>query len=395
MVVTEGVLIKRPATLSASFVRTVTRPGRYGDGRGGHGLSLLVKPTATGRLSKTWSQRLRINAKPVMIGLGSYPIVTLSEARAKALTNRRAVEQGRDPRGAGVPTFAQAAERVIAIHAKNWRDGGRSVEVWRSSLERFAYPHIGAKSVAEITTGDVMVVVAPIWTDKAETAKRLRQRISLIMRWAVAQNYRHDDPAGAAIGAALPRQSGRVAHHRTLPHGDVAAAVATVHASDATPTTKLALEHLVLTATRSGEVRGARWDEIDLDAAVWTVPAQRTKTNKAHRVPLSRRALDVLTDAHAYADASGLVFPSATGRQLSDSTMSKLLRELDIAAVPHGFRSSFRSWCAETGTPREVAEAALGHIVKGVEGAYQRSDLLDARRDLMNQWAAHLQPCAP
>ena len=145
------------------------------------------------------------------------------------------------------------------------------------------------------------------------------------------------------------------------------------------------------TATRSGEVRGARWDEIDLDAAVWTVPAQRTKTNKAHRVPLSRRGLDVLADARAYADASGLVFPSATGRQLSDSTMSKLLRELDIAAVPHGFRSSFRSWCADTGAPREVAKAALGHIVKGVEGAYQRSDLLETRRDVMNQWAAYLQ----
>ena len=147
---------------------------------------------------------------------------------------------------------------MIAIHGENWRDGGRSVEVWRSSLERFAYPHIGAKSVAELTTGDVMSVVAPIWSDKAETAKRLRQRISLIMRWAIAQNYRHDDPAGAAIGAALPRQPGRVAHHRTLPHSTVAAAVATVRASDATPTTKLAFEYLALTASRSGEVRGAQ-----------------------------------------------------------------------------------------------------------------------------------------
>ena len=381
----------RPRTLSASFVKTVKQPGRYGDGRGGYGLSLLVKPTANGRTSKTWAQRLRIGHKPVMIGLGSYPVVTLSEARTKALENRRAVEAGRDPRGAGTPTFAEAAEAVIAIHAKNWRDSGRSAEVWRSSLQRFAYPRIGATSVAEVTSADVTSVLLPIWVDKPETARRLRQRISLIMRWAIAGNHRSDDPAGAAIGAALPKQAGRVEHLRAVPHGDVADAIAAVAASDAWAATKLAFEFLILTACRSGEARGARWNEIDTTTATWTIPAERTKTATPHRVPLSRRATEVLTEAAQLADRSGLVFPSPTGRQLSDSTISKLCRQVGVDGTPHGMRTAFRSWAAERGAAREVAEAALGHVVRGVEGAYQRSDLLDARRQLMEQWATYIQ----
>ena len=159
--------------------------------------------------------------------------------------------------------------------------------------------------------------------------------------------------------------------------------------------TKLAFEYLVVTATRSGEVRGARWDEIDLESATWTVPGDRTKTGKPHRVPLSDRALDVLADATAIVDESGLLFPSPSGRTLSDATMSKLLKEHDIGAVPHGFRSSFRSWCADTGVAREVAEAALGHVVAGVEGAYQRSDLLQTRREVMDRWANYLTPERP
>ena len=343
--------MKRPAQLSARFVDSVTCPGRYSDGRGGFGLSLLVKPAANGRLSKTWSQRIRINGRVTNLGLGSYPIVSLAKARRKALENRRAVEEGRNPRAGEVPTFADAAEKVIAIHAASWKTGGRSAEIWRSSLATYAYPMIGGQPVDEITTADVMSIVTPIWTERAETAKRVRQRISVIMRWAIAQGYRIDDPASGAITAALPRQDTRQNRHRSLPHGEVSATVAAVRASQAWPVTKLALEFLVLTACRSGELRGAIWSEVDIESATWTVPGARTKTSDEHRVALSGRALEILEAARSLADRSGLIFPSVTGQQLSNNTMRKLLMDLDIPAVPHGFRSSFRSWCADTGVP--------------------------------------------
>ena len=386
--------MKRPAQLSARFVDSVTCSGRYSDGRGGFGLSLLVKPAANGRLSKTWSQRIRINGRVTNLGLGSYPIVSLAKARRKALENRRAVEEGRNPRAGEVPTFADAAEKVIAIHAASWKTGGRSAEIWRSSLATYAYPMIGDQPVDEITTADIMSIVTPIWTERAETAKRVRQRISVIMRWAIAQGHRIDDPASGAITAALPRQDTRQNRHRSLPHGEVSATVAAVRASQAWPVTKLAFEFLVLTACRSGELRGAISSEVDIESATWTVPGARTKTSDEHRVALSGRALEILEAARSLADRSGLIFPSTTGRQLSNNTMRKLLMDLDIPAVPHGFRSSFRSWCADTGVPREVAEAALGHVVAGVEGAYQRSDLLDRRRPVMDQWADYIETAA-
>ena len=381
----------RPKTLSAAFAKTIREPGRYGDGRGGHGLSLLVKSTTTGRLSKTWSQRLKINGQPVMIGLGAYPVVTLAEARAKALANRRDLAQGRDPRGNKTVTFEQAAERVIALHAPNWRDPRRAHN-WRSSLERFVYPRLGAKPVAEIDAADILAVIGPIWADKRETARKTLGRIRTVLRWAVAEGLRGDEPSDA-VRAALPKNGNIVQHHRALPHAEVAAALATVRASGAWPATKLAFEFLTLTATRSGEVRNATWLEVDTGAAVWTIPAERTKTGKPFRVPLSAGALAVLEQALALADTSGLIFPAPNGRPLSDSTVSKLLKENGVAAVPHGMRSSFRDWCSEVaGVPRELAEAALSHVVKGVEGAYARSDLLERRREVMDAWAAYVNP---
>ena len=208
-----------------------------------------------------------------------------------------------------------------------------------------------------------MSILLPIWTTKAETAKRVRQRIGAVMRWAVAQGYRQDNPAGDAIGTALPKNGVVRKHQRALPHSEVAAAIARIRGTDAYRATVLAFEFLVLTAARSGEVREARWDEIDLDAATWTIPADRTKMKREHRVPLSSRALAVLSETLQLQDRTGLVFPSVTGRSLSDATLSKLVRENGIKAVPHGFRSSFRSWAAElSDAPREVAELALGHV---------------------------------
>ena len=220
----------------------------------------------------------------------------------------------------------------------------------------------------------------------------VRQRIGAIMRWAVAQGYREDNPAGEAIGAALPRHSGVKTHHRALPHAQVAGAIEAVRQSGASVSAKLCFEFLVLTACRSGEVRLARWDEFDLEAAIWTVPASRTKAGREHRVPLSTRALEVLAGARGLADGSGLVFPSSTGRALSNATLSKLLRDLNVDGVPHGFRSSFRDWAAEcSNAPREVCELALAHVNSDrVEAAYRRSDLFERRRKLMGEWAAYL-----
>ena len=379
--------------MSAAFVRNVSRPGRYGDGRGGYGLSLLVRETANGRVSKTWSQRVRINGKVTNIGLGKFPVVTLAEARQAAFENRRTIAKGKDPRGGSTPTFAEAAEKVIEVYAQGWKDSGRTASKWRSQFQRYVYPHLGDKPVDKITSADVLAALVPIWHTKSEIARKSRQRISAVMRWAIAEGHRSDNPAGEAIAGALPKQNGRVNHYRSLPHDQVHGAISVVHNTDAWPSTKLAFEFLVLTATRSGEVRDATWAEIDWEEATWEIPPERTKTSRLHRVPLCGRALEILDEALDFSDATGLIFPSVNGKALSSGTIGKLLKDSGISAVAHGFRSSFRMWAAEcTNIPREVAELALGHINKDrVEAAYQRSDLFEKRRELMDQWAEYLE----
>jgi integrase len=378
--------------LSAAFIKTVKDAGAYGDGRGGHGLTLLVKMGA-GRVLKSWYQRIRIDGQPVNMGLGAYPVVTLSDARAKALANARLVAREQDPRqgATSVPTLREAADKVIALHAANWKDGGKSAAQWQASLDAYTMPRLGSRPVDRITTADVMAVLMPIWNEKRETARRVRQRLSAVMKWAVAQGYRDDNPAGDAIGAALPKNVGKREHQRALAHGDVARALQAIRETNAWVSTKLALEFAALTACRSGEVRGARWREVDPESATWTVPKERMKAGTEHRVPLSDRALAVLAEARGLSDGAGLVFPSATDRQLTDNTLSKLLRENCIDAVPHGFRSSFRDWCGDSGVAREVAEACLAHVVKNqVEAAYARSDLLERRREVMQKWADYV-----
>ena len=376
--------------LSATLVKNAGKPGRYGDGRGGHGLTLVVKPSAGGGVRKHWVQRIRVGGQETNIGLGSWPVIGLAEARERALANARLVAAGGDPRHTDeVPTFAEVAERVIEQHRANWRHAGRSEKQWRSSLDVYAHS-LTAKPVNAITTADVLAVLSPIWGTIPETARRLRGRISAVMRLAIAEGHRQDNPAGDAIPSALPQHNTRPNHHPALHHSQVSAALAAVHASKATPSVKFALEFLTLTACRSGEVRGCCWDEINLKTETWTVPASRTKTGEQHRVALSTRAVEVLRAAQALSDGTGLVFPSSSGRVLSDSTMSKLMRELALGGTPHGMRSAFRSWCSDTGQPRDLAEQALAHAVRGVEAAYARSDMLERRRPLMEQWAEYL-----
>ena len=387
-------MIHRPYRLSARFVASVKEPGRYGDGRGSGGLSLLVKRTARGQLAKSWAQRIQVDGRPRNLGLGVWPHVSLAEARQKCALNLVARSRGElvTGRQRTVPTFEEAAKTVMAIHATGWKRGSSSEEDWRLTLRNYALPKLGPRPVSRISTADVMAVLLPIWNEKRVTARKVRQRIGAVMRWAVAQGYREDNPAGDAIGAALPKKGVRPQHLAALPYGKVAGAIAAVRGSGANLAVVLAFEFLVLTACRSGEVRGARWDEMDLEEREWRIPAKRMKTGRDHRVPLSPRALAVLREAKALGIRSGLVFPSATGRRHSRAALSKMVQQLGIGAVPHGFRSSFRDWAAEcTDAPREVCELALAHVnTNSIEAAYRRSDLFERRRALMERWAAFL-----
>ena len=375
--------------LSDAFVRTAAEPGRYCDG---HGLYLDVQPSG----SRSWVQRITIGGRRRELGLGGYPMVPLKDARAQAFTNRQLARAGGDPlaekrRNANVPTFAAGAEQVWNQLKPGWRNE-KYANDWIAGLKRIVFPRLGEKPVTEVTSPDVIDVLRPIWHSSPTTARRLRQRINAVMEWAVAMEYRADNPCHR-IGPVLGRQQENVQHMAALPHREVAAALAATRTSSARPVVRLAFEFLVLTAARSGEVRGARWSEIDLPERLWTIPAPRMKTNREHRVPLCRWAVATLDRAQALGDGSSLVFPTARGKPLKDMALSGLLKDLGIAAVPHGFRSSFRDWASEeTDHPREVVEAALAHMVRNkVEAAYARSDLFVRRRRLMDDWAAYLQ----
>ena len=387
--------MERRKTLSAAFVDKIRQPGRYGDGRGSNGLSLRVSTMSTGRPSKCWVQRLRINGKACEIGLGSYPSTGLAAAREKASHNAQLVAEGEDPRVSPptIPTFAEALESVILLHRDNWKDGGKTENLWRRSLEDHAIPILGQTPVSEVSSADVLAVLVPIWSRKRPTAMKVRRRVSAVMKWAIAEGHRDDNPAGDAITEALPKGGHATTHHRALPFGEVGPAINTIRESNAWPETKLAFEFLTLTATRSQEVRLAEWAEINLEEATWTIPASRMKAGREHRIPLSTQAMAVLDAARGdTSGGTGLIFPSKRGKALTDSTISKLLRENNVRCVPHGMRSSFRDWAADcTNVPREICEHALAHVEGSAsERAYRRTDYFEHRRALMQQWADYV-----
>jgi integrase len=375
--------------LTAAAVRTIKEPGFYGDGNG-----LYLKVDATG--ARRWVQRLVTHGKRRDIGLGSATLVSLADAREQALQHRKAARAGDDPiaakaRSTAILTFEEAAKKVHDLQAPTWRNAKHGQQ-WLNTLETFVYPYFGSKRIDTVTSADVLTALTPIWNTRAETARRVKQRIGTVMKWAMAQGWRSDNPADT-ITKALPKHDrSKIVHRKALPYNAVADAVARVRGSDAGLATKLAFEFLVLTATRSGETREAAWSEFDRDKGIWTIPAARMKAKKPHRVPLSVRALAILGEAETLKqDGSDLVFPGTkTGKPLSDMTLSKLMKELGIAAVPHGFRSSFRDWAGEaTNHPREVVEFALAHVIKDkAEAAYARSDLFEKRRALMSDWSA-------
>jgi integrase len=398
--------------LSAQFVRMAT-PGRYCDG---DGLYLLVKKSG----ARFWVFRYKVNGSKLReAGLGrageGRNAVRLAEARDKASVLFRQVKSGIDPLSAREAmaaaakaeaqdaavkrvTFREAAQRFIDGHTPSWRNPKHAAQ-WGATIETYANPVFGDLPVADVATSHVLAAVEPIWLTKPETASRLRGRIERILDFAKTRGWRAgENPAAwkGHLALTLPARSKvrKVEHHAALPWRDIGDFVLAL--KEQAGIGARALRFAILTAARSGEVRGARWSEIDMTAATWVVPAERMKGGREHRIPLSEAALDVLREmalARVSRDLDALVFPGRdAGRPLSDMSLTAVLRRIGRGELTaHGFRSAFRDWTAETtGYPTEIAEMALAHAVGSkVEAAYRRGDLFEKRKRMMDDWATY------
>ncbi|MCG8049496.1 MAG: integrase arm-type DNA-binding domain-containing protein [Candidatus Thiodiazotropha endolucinida] len=375
-------------------------PGKYEDGGG---LRLVVSKSG----AKKWVLRLTIYGKRREMGLGSYPDVGLGEAREDARKYRKRVKKGIDPieerriEKAGTPTFTTCAARYIQAHRRGWKNA-KHARQWVSTLKTYARPEIGTKKVDVITTEDILKILQPIWTTKTETAKRLQGRIENILDYAAAHKYRdHLNPARWRGHLdkllAKPSRVKEISHHPAMPYSEVPGFMMELATNGST--SALALQFLILTATRTSEVLQAKWDEIDQDKGVWSIPAERMKARREHRVPLSDAALNILA-ALTRLEGNPYLFPgSRHGRPLSNMALLQLMRGMGYGVngnrgeyVPHGFRSSFRDWSGEISSfPRDVAEMALAHAIKNkVEAAYRRGDLFEKRRKMMHEWSMYL-----
>jgi len=387
---------KKSRELSALEVKRLTRPGAHAVGFIS-GLQLVVKNTG----AKSWVLRTMIGNNRRNIGLGGYPEVSLAEAREKAREAKKLIEQGIDPIEEkktkkralmALPnrlTFAQAA---ISCHKQKSSEfkSDKHAKQWISVIKRYANPTIGDLPVDEIELSHILSVLEPIWHEKTETATRLRQRIEAVLSWATVSGHRTgDNPARwqGHLDAVLPKPGKlkKVKHHSALPWQQIGLFMPDLRKRKGTAAR--CLEFIILTACRSGEARLATWDEIDLENKTWTVPADRMKTGKEHTVPLTKNAVDLLKALPRF-EGSPYVFPAPRGGPLLDLAISSVCRRMEVEAVPHGFRSSFRDWCSEnTNFPREVAEMALAHTIESkVEAAYRRGDLFEKRRRLMEAW---------
>ena len=375
--------------LNARAVATLTRNGRHADGGG---LYLSISPNG----GRRWVFLYRWHGKPTEIGLGSARDVTLARARELAKDARGRLAEGINPKEARKPlegaTFGECADQVIAAMRPSWRSGKHAAQ-WEATLRKDAVP-LRRLPVHAISTDDVLSVLKPLWNEKPETASRVRGRIERVLDAAKAQGLRTgENPARwrGHLDQLLPkRQRLARAHHAAMSYEAVPAFIADLQSRDTTAA--LALEFIVLTAARRGEVLGALWDEFDLERAVWTVPAHRMKAGREHRVPLSGRALAIVKALHQAAGGGELVFAGyKPGKPLSGEALAMMLRRMKLDDVTvHGFRSAFRDWAAEcTNLSNEVCEAALAHTVSsGTEAAYRRGDLFEKRRKLMDSWAA-------
>lgn len=389
--------------LSDVSVKAAKEAGRYSDGGG-----LYLNVVATGSKSWIFMWKPRGAKNRREMGLGAYPTVGLAKARSRAADCRTAVDEGRDPIAEkskeAEPTFGECVDRFIESIKSEWRNA-KHAHQWRQTLGEDYCAAIRDKRVSTITVEDVLAVLSPVWTQKNETASRLRGRIERVLEFAKVKEWRSGENPAAWRGNLrnlLPkRQKLQRGHQAAMPYRDISAFAVRLQASEAM--SARALEFTILTAVRSGETLGAKWPEFDLKAAVWTIPGERTKTGAKHAVPLSKRALAILADLAKRHHRGDFAFPGEPrrgnredlehGRPLSEMAMLMLMRRLKVGDFTvHGFRSAFRDWCGdETNFPREVAESALGHKVGNeVERAYRRSDALEKRRKLMQAWADYL-----
>ncbi|MXY63808.1 MAG: DUF4102 domain-containing protein [Gammaproteobacteria bacterium] len=384
--------IRAMKLLKASQLAGLKKPGMH---RVADSLYLRIAPGG----SKQFVQRLMVHGKRKDIGLGGYPATSLSEAKDKAVQNRAAVLDGNDPvadrrairkalvRKANVPTFRKIADEVYNLKCETWKSASPR-HMWQTYIPRYVLPVIGDIPVDRIDRTHTLEILLPLWAAKPSIGRNVRQNLKAVFEYAMSHGHIDHNPAGEVINGALPSQKAKTQHFDAIPWKDVPAAIEGVRNTESPDTVRAALEFIILTAARQAEALGATWAEIDGDT--WVIPASRMKTGKEHRVPLSPAAMSILESMKPYGDETGIIFPGVrNGGRIANNMIRKARIAAGVGGTVHGFRSSFRDWCAETGKPRELAEAALAHIVGGVEGAYFRSDLFDRRRVLMEQWAAH------
>ncbi|MEZ5617204.1 MAG: tyrosine-type recombinase/integrase [Rhodocyclaceae bacterium] len=390
-------MARKAKELTAIEVKGLNTPGLHAVG-GVAGLALQV----TDRGARSWILRAMVGGKRRDMGLGGFPDVTLAGAKEKAREKREQIDKGIDPiedrrakksalaaAVAGAMTFSDAAAAYIAAKEAEWKNGKHGQQ-WRNTLETYAYPVIGKMFVGSIEKEHILKILSPIWTTKTETASRLRGRIESVLDWATVSGYRKGENPARWRGhfdvlLAAPNKVRAIEHHAALDWREIGPFMAALRGQEGMAAKMM--QFAILTAARSGEVRGATWDEIDLASAVWTIPASRMKAKKEHRIPLSKAALKLL---EALPRDGEIVFLSPTGKQFSDAAMTKLLERMGRSDITgHGFRSSFRDWAGETtGYPREVIEHALAHQLKDkAEAAYARGSLFEKRRRLMDEWA--------
>ena len=381
---------KHPSkALSPVKIRALTEPGRYADG---NGLYLVVDD----RGSKRWVLRIVIHGRRADIGLGGLATVPLADDRIQAQRMRQAARAGEDPlaqrkaQRVQIPTFREAAETVHRARLASWKNE-KHADQWLNTLVSHIFSKLGARRIDQIQSHDVLSAISDLWQNKPETARRVLQRIRVVFDWAKASGFRSTDNPVEGLIEVLPRHMGGKLHMAAMPYLEVPAFVATATRSGSAPTASdLALEFLILTACRTNEVLGSRWSEIDAGSATWTIPATRMKAAKEHRVPLSKRAVEILAEAKNLDGDSEFVFRGyREGKPLSNMALLMKMRRMKQPFTVHGFRSAFRDWASErTNFAREVCEMALAHTIKSkAEAAYRRGDLLDKRRDLMETWS--------
>ena len=401
-------------TLTAAKVKELDKPGAYGDGNG------LYLNIAKGG-SKSWIQKVSIDGKRVARGLGSVNALTIAKARKLAADNQAAIRAGHNPfeRGAAaaspepepaesreIPTFSQAAYTVLDLHRDDWAPA--VAKRWIARLRQHTFEAIGDRPVDQISRAELAELLAPLRRENHETARKVRQSLAKVFRWVRAHDFRVDDPADDALLELLPKVRHIAENRESLPYCQVAGAIQKVRFGYALRVTQLAFEFLILTAARTGEVRFATWDEIDLDAATWTIPASRMKAKRCHTVPLSDQAMAILRslrhvpDPDAEPDSiftlkevtEGYIFTMPNGKRLSENALLDRCRKEDLDCTPHGFRSSFRDWAkAEYRARFEAIELALAHNVgTSVTQAYDRDTLVQERRAMMQQWGDYLDP---